>query len=236
MQEKLTELINRLLSADTLRQESGAKGAITKFINKRAEEIGPRLAREEVVKVFKNFENLPNWLKLRFTVGSLYVEKHQVFGWWEGGQLQVGAEEIPLHHYGGDRGYVVSFTRFPQATGIWEARGFAIAQEMPFYFNGDCMIVHFKPEQTEFWLQFGYALPCPLQYFRAQGELKVTRSIISAGWWRAWSYYGVSSKYWYLKNCPELFADFPWWGAEEKVRYEPPDDPYAAVLGGIEGE
>jgi hypothetical protein len=66
--------------------------------------------------------------------------------------------------------------------------------------------------------------------------LFVTRSIIEHGFWQAWKWYGAETKWWYLENRPELFADFDWWGesATKPVRYEPTDNPYAAVLGGFD--
>jgi hypothetical protein len=66
--------------------------------------------------------------------------------------------------------------------------------------------------------------------------LFVDRSIIEHGFWQAWKWYGADTQWWYLEHRPELFADLEWWVDSKPMRYEPQDDPYAAVLGGLKNE
>jgi hypothetical protein len=231
--DKLLAAIERYIAAETPRKASGAKGAITKFVTELASSLGAEKAREKVWETLRGLDVIPEWLERRFTPGSFYMEGSSVWGWWDSGSQQFQAEELPLCwsdcysvHYRSD------------AT-LWERRGFYIAENLPVKLQDMRIEVSFGVERSPFWLQYGYALPCDLQWHRGSFDdggtcLWVDRSIISAGFWKAWKWW-VGCQWWYYEKHPEWFVEMDWWGAYESlsIRYEPENDPYAAVLGGI---
>jgi len=233
--EKLLKIINKLMTADTIRKRAGTKGSLTQLINQLGLELGAKQARIEIWDFLTN--NYPDWgidvwLHQRLTPGSLYSENGRVFGWWADGWLQTQAEALPLEQ--NERGYFVSLFNDKNHS-LWEQRGFYAAQPLPVTFYQEGMQVHFSFQQTLFWREYGYAMPCPLQWMRNQWEdqeqLRVTRSIFSAGFQQAWKWW-EGCQWWYLEKHPDWFVDLDWWG-EETVpqRWEPTDNPYAAVLG-----
>lgn len=238
---KLQKAIDRYIKADTTRKQSGAKGAITKLINNRAIAIGASKARAELWDFFNKIEvesySLPTWMSLRFTPGSLYEEGDRLMGWWDDGQIQVQAEEIPL--FRSNDTYVVSFHCRPEFAHLWHQRGFEPAEPLPIRYGewkidyvGSWAEVDFPVRRSPLMAEYGYALPCPLQWHRDWQGLHVDRSIIEHGFSQAWKWWGENTKWWYLEHRPELFADLDWWGQPEPKRYEPIGDPYAAVRGG----
>jgi hypothetical protein len=213
-QPKLRQSITRFLEADTSRKQAGIKGVITKLITQRAVEVGVTATRGEVLQVLEEFENLPDWLKERFNPRSFYKEKDRVFGWWDATE-QVQAEELPLYH-SVDR-YYVSFYGSQNEAWIWNRRGFHLAQELPLKHGTESSWVDFPVEWTEFWLPYGYALPCKLQWYWDDDEYRVSRSIIDHGFWQGWKWW-EGAKYWYFNHRPELFIDMvEWWGEEPET-------------------
>lgn len=244
--EKLREAIRRYLSLDSAGRTIGAaKGRITKLVNESAAELGVGKARELARTVLAlvlvegqvTSESRVGILKNRFNPKSLYLENDRVFGWYDP-EIQVQAEELPFYYSGA--GYSVSFYRRHEERRLWEARGFQPAEDLPAIRVGNELTVSFHPTRSLFWLEYGYALPCELPWHRGKFDnthdecLWVSRSIIPAGWWCAWKWW-EGCQWWYYERHPEWFADMDWWGTYEPtlIRYEPMDDPYAVVLGGM---
>jgi hypothetical protein len=219
------------------RKLGAAKGKITKLASELASEIGAVAARERILKFLKQLEvhsDRLDLLKKRFTPGSFYEEGNRLFGWWDL-EKQSQAEALPLYtemQWGGHKSYIISGSS-PE----WKDRGFDVASRLPVEFFRAGLEVKFDVKQSAFWLEYGYALPCTLQWHRTVWEdnkpaLLVHRSIISAGFCQAWKWWD-GAKWWYLEKRPELFADLDWWGEVVPQRFEPEGDPYAAVLGGL---
>lgn len=91
MTAQFTKAIEKYLASETLKDKSSTKGAITKIVNSSTEAN----TLEQVQEVLAEFDNLPQWLQNRFTVGSLYREGDLVFGWYRENQVQ--AEVIPAN-------------------------------------------------------------------------------------------------------------------------------------------
>lgn len=229
----ITEYLD--LGQSSNRKLGAAKGKITKLVNELAKEIGAVLAREKILKFLESLKIGSNerldFLLKRFTPGTFYEEGERIFGWWDINE-QVQAEELPMYTeigWDGSKTYIVSVS----GGGL---KGFCIAQPIPVKFYAGGLEVSFDVKQSLFWLEYGYALPCKLQWHRGQWDggtcLWVNRSIFSSGFWQAWKWW-EGAKWWYLEKRPELFAPLDWWGKElSPQRFEPEDDPYAAVLGG----
>jgi hypothetical protein len=229
---KFKQAIDRYHAADTSRKQGAAKGAITRLVNERASLVGAAAARGEALEAIKSVESgISFWMKERFTPGSFYREGDRIMGWWDDGSLQVQAEELPLYFSGAT--YFVSFYRQNDAW-LWRQRGFELAEEFPLKplpVNG--LKVEFPVERLEFWLEYGYALPCDLQWRWNHGEeYRVHRSIIAAGFWCAYKWWS-GCRWWYYERHPEWFTDSPMWGnwEENPVFYYAPE-PDSAVLGG----
>lgn len=227
--DKLKTLIEKYLAADTIRKSAAAKGQITKLVSENSIQTSPAAARAEALLIAQQYEI--DWLIWRLTFGSLYKEGDRVMGWWDESHCQ--AQELPLVRNGGQ--WSVSFYRRSQEKAMWESRGFFEAQPFPVVRregrNEQFWEVRFDVKTSLFWLEYGYALPCELQYRWDFEGLTVTRSIISQGFWQAWKWWD-GALYWYLEKRPELFADMDWWGEEgEAPRFEPPEDSFAVVLG-----
>lgn len=214
-----------------------AKARVTRLVNDLAQEFGPATARELALACVQSAPeaSVPDRVSLltqRFTVGSLYVDNQTVFGWYEP-QSQAQAEALPLYYTG--ESYEVSFSMTTKESKLWQQRGFHLAEDLPVVRHGfsRCLEVVSPIKRALHFLEYGYALPCQLQWYRDEDGFHVSRSIISAGFWCAWKWWS-DAKYWYLEKRPELFADMDWWGEEipaVRQRFEPEDDPYAAVLG-----
>lgn len=243
--EKLKAAIERYLSADTKSKKSSAKGAITRIINERSLTVAAPTMRAEFWSVAVQFDSDVDlgWLKQRFTVGSFFQEGEKIFGWWDDGSAQVQAEQLPLYHRAWSdelphvlsSKYYVSFYRCPNEIHLWKERGFYQAEELPIALHWYEKQVKFDVNRSGFWVKYGYALPCELPWSRYDDCLMVKRSIISAGWWSAYKWW-PGCCWWYYGKHPEWFADLEWWGTynptPQPQRFEPPDDPYALVLGG----
>lgn len=232
--KKLRVAVQKYLDADTKPSKSGAKGAITKLIN-AASPVDIML----IPGILQEFQELPQWLKLRFKKGSLYEEGDRVFGWYEDSQIQ--AVELPVslevfQYDDGENDRVVKYIKVAA-----EMMGFAPAIDLPF--NGLRVEVPVAPgfdfDYTflTMW-KHGWASPCSLQWSWFErpiwSELEgyvVERSIIPYGFWKAWKWWPDCWR-WYYEKRPELFEDANWLGAElPPVRHSPPNNPYAAVLG-----
>jgi len=207
--------------ATAFSSEAGrAKAAITKVVNSSTESN----TEEQIQEVLSSFDELPQYVKDRFTPGSLYKENNLVFGWYRENQVQ--AEVIPaiLVSNGFDReGYLRV---------IASRDGFEVPVDMPL--AGSDRVVCVPYEQSFFYARYGWANACPLQWHRDEGGYKVDRSIIPHGFWQAWKWW-EGARYWYIEKRPELFEDFDCWGAswdelgEIHAAKPRPDD---AVLGG----
>ncbi|HEY9709936.1 MAG TPA: hypothetical protein V6D48_17150 [Oculatellaceae cyanobacterium] len=233
VQDKLRQAIDRYHAADTSRKQSAAKGAITRLVNERASLVGAAAARTEALEAIKSVESgISFWIKERFTPGSFYKEGDRIMGWWDG-SLQVQAEELPLYFSGAS--YLVSFYRREKDAWLWRQRGFDVAEPLPLkppLFPVAGLEVSFPVERSQFWIEYGYALPCSLQWRWNPGEYYVYRSIISAGFWCAYKWW-AGCQWWYYERHPEWFSDSPMWGTwEEKPIFYYAPEPDSAVLGG----
>lgn len=228
MTEKLRNAIKKYLDSDTDRKKSAAKGLITKA----AGEVG---SLEQIWEVLREFPELPDWMHQRFTRGSQYLESDRLFGWYADDQVQ--AESLPLAVFSHEQESClrVNFYGFRGEIHLWKERGFEEPEPIPFvyYSNPDSIWVNFSIAKSALMARYGYALPCELQWRRSQDELLVIRSIFPHGFWQAWKWW-EGAQWWYLQHRPELFADSELWEVKPK-RWEPENNPYAAVLGGILG-
>lgn len=231
---KLKAAIQKYLDADTKLTKSGAKGVITKLVN-NASEVEINL----IPDILQEFQELPDWLKLRFQKGSLYEEGNRVFGWYKESQVQAVELPVQLDMFEYDDGEKYHRVKYIKVT--HEERGFSPAIDLPL--NRGRVEVPVAPGY-DFYHTFltmwkhGWASPCSLQWSWFErpswSDLEgyvVERSIISHGFWKAWKWW-PDCWCWYYEKRPELFEDADWWG--EKVpamRHSPPNDPYAAVLG-----
>lgn len=247
--EKLRDAIRQYLSlAASSRKIAAAKGRITKLVNESADELGAEKARElaRTVLALVIAEDQPTsidrveQLKNRFDPKSFYLEGDRVFGWVDP-QEQAQAVELPLYYNDDAHYYYVSFYRRQEQYPFWSIMGFEAAEDLPTRRRGEELEVSFDVKRSAFWLQYGYALPCQLPWHRGRFDrndpdecLWVSRSIIPAGWWCAWKWW-EGCQWWYYERHPEWFVDMDWWGTYEPTpsRYEPIDDPYALVLGGV---
>jgi hypothetical protein len=222
------------------RKLGAAKGKVTKLANELAFEIGVIAARERILKFLKQIEihsERLDLLKKRFTPRTFYIEQERIFGWWDIND-QFQAEPLPIYsetNWDNSNAYIVA-----PCAGEWNSRGFDVAQPLPVKFHSGGLEVSFPVKQSLFWLEHGYALPCELQWRRGEWPeggtcLWVDRSIIQFGFWQAWKWWDTA-KWWYLDKRPELFADMDWWGEPPAPQRFEPDDPYAAVLGGMGNE
>ena len=87
---QFTKAIEKYLASETLKDKSSTKGAIAKIVNSSTEAN----TLEQTQGVLAEFDNLPECLKNRFTVGSLYREGDRVFGGYRENPVQ--AEVIPV--------------------------------------------------------------------------------------------------------------------------------------------
>lgn len=226
---QFAELINKCLAAGTKKSRSGFKGALTRWVNHRAEQVGAIAARNEALQELSQFDSLPEWLVERFNPKSFYEDGDQVMGWYDT-QGQAQAEALPLYHSG--RAYYVSFYRRQGKSPYWREKGFEEAIDFPAIRRGDTLNVEFDIQQMSFWVEWGYALPCQIQWTWNDEGLIVNRSILSAGYWCAYRWW-VGCKWWYMEKHPEWFEDDPMWGDYGiKPVWHPAPDEFSAVLGG----
>jgi hypothetical protein len=87
--EKFKKAVDKYIAATFPIEASRAKAAITKVVNSSTE----LNTQEQIQEVLSGFDELPEWIKNRFTPGSLYKEGGLVFGWHRENQVQ--AEVIP---------------------------------------------------------------------------------------------------------------------------------------------
>lgn len=222
--------IQKYLNPDTTRpSRSAAKGIITKLVN-AASATDLML----IPGILKEFEELPTWLKLRFQKGSLYQEGDRVFGWYREDQVQ--AVELPVtldftYDRDNDRMRRVEYVKV-----LFERDGFWPAIDLPF--DGTRVNVPVCDDYPflDLW-ECGWVSPCQIQWswferprWSDLDGYVVERSIIPHGFWKAWKWWPDCWRYYYDKR-PELFEDAEWW-IPMPIRHEPPNDPYAVVLGG----
>jgi hypothetical protein len=231
MKEKLKTAIAKHIAADTNKKLAATKGVITRLANERAEEIGIEPTRLEIMEVLDEFqfEPVPNWIIHRFCFTNFYLEGNRVMGWWGDKNEQLQAEELPL--FIKSDCVLVDFYGFKKEQSLWESRGFKEAMLLVLQPYGEQGSIVKFPAENAWEMQFyGYGLPCALQWSWDSVEgLVVERSIIPFGFWKGWKWW-EGARDWYLERRPELFYDFDWWDSAPK-RYEPVDNPYAAVLG-----
>lgn len=207
--EILAKAIERHVASETPRAKSATKGAITRIVDNS---ILPDTL-EQTQEVLKIFDNLPDWIKNRFTPGSLYREGDAVFGWFYAEQRQ--AKPIPVDVPLCCEGYLkVLKTR----------DGFIESVPIPITTNG---YVSVPVQDTFIYTKCGYAEACSLQWHRDSEGYKVNRSIIPHGFWQAWKWWDGAWQ-WYLEKRPELFEDFECWG---ELVPDPRIKPGSAVLG-----
>jgi hypothetical protein len=208
--------INLYLNNTSSRGASRAKAKITKVVNDSAEVN----TLEQVHEVLAEFNELPEWIKNRFTRGSLYKEGTSMFGWYRENQVQ--AEVLPV---------TTIFDSFNREEGylrvVASRDGFEVPVDMPLA-GGSC-VVSVPYEQSFFFAKYGWANAWPLQWYRDEEKYEVDRSIIPYGFWRAWKWW-EGAWHWYLRNRPELFEDFECWGEPEQRLQAPKSDD--VVLGG----
>jgi hypothetical protein len=227
-EQKLKSAIQKYLDGDTKLSKSGAKGAITRLVNKAA------LAELILIpQILEEFDGLPNWLKLRFQKGSLYQEGDRVFGWYYADQVQAEPLPLKLCHQQFEN---YRYCEVLDCAEEWEIKGFAGAVPLPLTWSD--REVEVPVEELRLYCEHGYASPCKLQWERKIGcshpgddGYYVTRSIIPYGFWQSWKWW-PDAWAWYYEHRPELFEDEVFWRAKEwPVRHSPSDNPYAAVLG-----
>ncbi|WP_293335885.1 hypothetical protein [Microcoleus sp. CAWBG58] len=220
--------IQKYLDPNTSRpSRSAAKGIITRLVNAAS-------ATDVVLisEILKEFDKLPDWLKLRFQKGSLYEEGDRVFGWCSDDQIQAVPLPVVFDYYRDKSdGRSVEYIRVVASDNV----NFAPPVALPF----DGCRVNVESDDPNFLklLEHGWASPCDLQWswfersrFSDLEGYVVERSIIPYGFWQAWKWWPECWR-WYLKKRPELFEEAEWW-KKDPVYYEPPGDLYAAVLGG----
>ncbi|MCC3405203.1 MAG: hypothetical protein JGK17_06325 [Microcoleus sp. PH2017_10_PVI_O_A] len=229
--KKLKAVIQKYLDARTKLSKSGAKGAITKLINRATPSdllLIPEIAKE--------FEGLPQWFKLRFQKGSLYQEGDRVFGWYAENQVQAVKLPVLLDNFTYDDGEEMRTVRYIRV--VFENKDMGFFPPISLPFDGVCVNVAVSDDYPFLALwEHGWASPCEIQWSwfgrprwsHLEGYV-VERSIISHGFWCAWKWWPDCWR-WYYKKRPELFEDAEWWGKKELVRHEhEPSNPYAAVF------
>ena len=228
MQEKLVSAIKTYLSSTASDRHLGAtKANITRLANQLGEEIGSEAVRSLVFTLLDSEQpNRVEWLRSRFTFGSLYLEGDRVFGWHSESNSQVQAEHLPLIQVQDQDNKIYLLVNFAYGKrDFFESVGFAASEHLPLKFSGDRYEVDFKVERSQFWVQYGYALPCPIQWSRTESGLCVIRSVISEGFWCAYKWW-EGCKWWYFEKHPEWFIEDEMYG-----EISPPEHQYAAVLG-----
>lgn len=234
--EQFKKRIQAYINGDNHRRRY-AKQAITTSLNTYSKHHGPSATRAEAQEALEEFLDFleVDWLINRLTPGSLYEEGDRVMGWLDV-ETQVQAEQLPLkagHIYEEVADTYFTFYEVVISENVWNQQGFFEAEHLPIHrvhiYSAPYWKVDFPVSQTKKFLTYGYALPCQLQWRRdvSEGYL-VTRNIREHGFWRAWKWWD-GALYWYIEHKPELVGDLDLWQVH---RYEPPDNPYAAVLGG----
>lgn len=214
---KFKKAIDKYLAAETSTAKSAAKGVITRTVNSCLFNSG---ILEEIQEVLAEFDELPDWVKNRFTPGSMYREGDLVFGWYKEGQVQ--AESIPVDIPLCAEGYMKVLAN---------RDGFLEALPLPL---GKDFTVTVPYEETFTYAKYGYANACPLQWYRDAEGYKVERSIVPHGFWQPWKWW-EGAAYWYLRHRPELFEDFDCWGSWTETEDAQPKS-YDAILGGTNKE
>ncbi|MFB8793165.1 MAG: hypothetical protein U7126_02780 [Microcoleus sp.] len=190
---KFRKAIEKYIATTFPIEASRAKGVITRTVNTSTESNTLELIKE----VLAEFDHLPDWIKNRFTPGSLYREGDSVFGWYRDNQVQ--AEAMPVDIPLTCQGYLkVLVTR----------DGFI--ESVPLPLSNGCEVC--VPHQYAFtYAKYGYANACSLQWHRDAQGYHVDRSIIPHVFWQAWKWW-EGAWHWYLERRPELFEDFECWG------------------------
>lgn len=217
---KFKKAFDKYIAATFPIEASRAKAAITKVVNSSTE----LNTQEQIQEVLSGFDELPEWIKNRFTPGSLYKEGGLVLGWHRENQVQAEVIAATITSNGLEReGYLrVTASR----------DGFEMPVDMPL--AGSDRVVSVPQQQSFFYAKYGWANACPLQWYRDEEGYKVDRSIIPHGFWQAWKWW-EGAWHWYIKNRPELFEDFDCWGAswdELGEIHAAKPKPSDAVLGG----
>ena len=214
--EKFKKAIEKYIATTFPTEASRAKAAITKVVNNSTE----LNTREQIQEVLAGFDGLPEWIKNRFTPGSLYKESGSVFGWHRENQVQ--AEAIPVTIT--SEGYLFVCAN--------QDDKFEMPVNLPL--AGGDSVVSVPSQESFFYAKHGWANACPLQWHRDKEGYHVTRSIIPHGFWQSWKWW-EGAQHWYIEKRPELFEDFDCWGAswdELKEIHAAKPKPGDAVLGG----
>jgi hypothetical protein len=161
---QFTKAIEKYLASETLKDKSSTKGAIAKIVNSSTEAN----TLEQVPEVLAEFDNLPEWLKNRFSVGALYREGDRVFGWYRENQVQ--AEVIPVD---------IPLTGEGEYLRVL-ANGDGCAKPTPLPLDGG-VTVAVPHEETFLYAKHGWANACPLQWHQNEEGYIVDRSIIDPG-------------------------------------------------------
>jgi len=185
---------------------SFAKAGITRVVNSSTEVN----TLEQIHEVLAEFSNLPEWIKNKFTPGSLYEEGYSWFGWYRENQVQ--AEALPVTAVAG------GLNREGYLRVVASRDGFEVPVDMPL--PGGYCVVEVPHEGTFSYAKHGWANACPIQWHIDEGGYNVDRSIIPHGFWQAWKWW-EGAWHWYMKNRPELFEDFECWGPIEPDSRQP---------------
>lgn len=215
---KIKIAIQKYLDADKRDSKSEAKEAITRLIS-----AASATDVMSIPGVSQEFEELPNWLKLRLQKGSLYEEDGEVFGWYKDDQFQAEPLPVELDFFSYDDGNDVRKVECIKV--VSESIGFCPAVEIPYCIRqslfGETLVnvpIDDDLRFLELW-GYGFASPCPLQWswfgpgrdrWDDRRGYVVERSIICHGFWRAWKWW-PGCWHWYYEKQPELFEDAKWW-------------------------
>jgi hypothetical protein len=191
--EKFKKAVEKYIATTFPTEASRAKAVITKIVNNSTE----LNTREQIQEVLAGFDELPEWIRNRFTPGSLYKEGGSVFGWYRENQVQAEAIPVTITSKGLDKeGYLRV---------IASQDGSEVPVDPPLA-DGDS-VVSVPPRESFLYAEHGWANACPLQWHRDEEGYRVDRSIIPHGFWQAWKWW-EGAWHWYIEKRPELFEDF----------------------------
>ncbi|TAE54377.1 MAG: hypothetical protein EAZ88_09350 [Oscillatoriales cyanobacterium] len=229
-QEKFKAAIGKILSQGC--NQSVGKAQLTEIVNQWEKEETPDSIKKAIERILVEV-TIPEWgkwIRKRYTCipGYYWLESSSKFGdtvlgWYN--QEQVQAEPFPLKLHWQNH----EDERYSEVLDWgYEERGFAPAEKLPVEYTFFGCEVNIPVESLHLSLHLslckhGYASACKIQWERRcnqrdplENGLYVMRSIIPHGFWKAWEWWPDCWQYYY----------------DKRLRHEPPNDPYAAVLGG----